>query len=216
MCRILLVRNKEMFDPSIYLQKFSLMARKSKEYQGDGWGYAYWMKNHWVPYKSVNPIWEESFDNFPLTNLLIAHARSSFNNTGPDIDSTMPFIRSSKAFIFNGELRKVRLSSKGKTGAEKLFNFIIRLERGDLYDATKKAMNIIQDRTDYIRAANFIIADNKLALIFSLYNEDRDYFTLWQFKDENGFIICSEPLDTNIGWNSFSNEYFQVINYSSY
>jgi len=58
----------------------------------------------------------------------------------------MPFYDWNNVFIFNGQLNGVRIKEQGRTGAEKIFNFIKRFNRGDMANAIKKGVEIIKKR----------------------------------------------------------------------
>ena len=49
----------------------------------------------------------------------------------------MPFTNGDRVFIFNGELRGVRVKADGRIGAEKIFNYILRFDKGDLNQAVR-------------------------------------------------------------------------------
>ena len=89
---------------------------------------------------------------FDRTTLLVAHARSAFRDEGIVVDNNMPFYDGERVFIFNGELRGVRLRETGRIGAEKVFNFIRLFDRGDPLAAVRRALPIIERRTRYVRA----------------------------------------------------------------
>lgn len=71
----------------------------------------------------------------------------------------MPFFDNNFIFIFNGELRGVKINAEGRIGAEKIFNFIKRFHYDDMKSAMEKSINIIINRSKYIRAMNIIIID---------------------------------------------------------
>jgi len=193
------------------LEKFAHISKISKEYQGHGWGYAWLENNKWKYYKNINPIWEDDFSNFGYSRLLIAHARSAFKNKDIVVENNMPFYDDNFVFIFNGELRKVKIKSEGRIGAEKIFNFIKRFYKNDMLSALQKGRSIISKRTEYIRAMNIIIANKDKAFVSSQFSEDPDYFTL-QYKIENGITtICSQKLDDSDNWKSLANNFIGVL-----
>lgn len=202
MCRLLYVRSKDHFPIKNHLEKFAQIAKNSKEYQGHGWGCAYIVNNEWYFYKNINPIWEDNFDSFESTSLLIAHARSAFNDQDIHIDNNMPFFNKNYIYIFNGELHGVRIKESGKIGAEKIFNFILRFIDEDIEAGIQKGIQIIKKRTRYIRAMNFIIADKNNAYVYSYFNEDRDYFTLKSKNEDEQLIISSEKYPAESNWQS--------------
>ena len=46
-----------------------------------------------------------------------------FRNEGIAVENNMPFLSGRHGFVFNGELRGVRIAATGRIGAEKLFRF---------------------------------------------------------------------------------------------
>lgn len=204
MCRLLFVKSREHFSLPEYLDKFTAICKNSKEYQGHGWGLAYLNGNDWIHYKNINPIWEDNFSNFPQTNRLIVHARSAFRDKDITIENNMPFYNDKYIFIFNGELHGVKISSEGRIGAEKIFNFINRFDNGNIIEAAEKGVKIINNRSKYIRAMNFIITDKDKVILNTQFNEDEDYFSMNLKRDEDKLIICSEPLD-NSNWEIIPN-----------
>ncbi len=205
MCRLLYVNSKEEFCIVDYLYKFAEMSRKSKEYQGHGWGCAYLHNGNWCFYKNINPIWEDNLKQFGNTKLLIAHARSAFRDEGISIENNMPFNDDKYIFIFNGELRGVKIKEKGRIGAEKIFNYIKRFDKGNFSDAIKRGTEIIIKKTTYIRAMNFIITDASNVYLYSYFNEEPDYFTMYKKISDDLILICSEKLNDELDWQTIPN-----------
>lgn len=205
MCRLLLVRSGMSFQPQKYLEEFAEICRNSKEFQGHGWGCSYLDENIWKHYRNISPVWEDDLKQFADTALLVAHARSAFRDEGIEVENNMPFYDDNYVFIFNGELRGVRLNSTGRTGAEKIFNFIKRFDKGVTEDAIRRAAGVIRKRTAYIRAMNFIIAKGTDVYVYSHFNEDSEYFTM-KYSDEDSLIVCSETLPCQTRPKEFPND----------
>ena len=106
----------------------------------------------------------------------------------------MPFQDDRHVFIFNGELRGVRISEEGRIGAEKIFNFIKRFDRGNMFEALKRGIEVIGNRTAYVRAMNIIMADTDNIYVASIFNEDPDYFSMHFTRDGGKLVIASEVL----------------------
>jgi glutamine amidotransferase len=194
-----------------HLQKFSQITKNSKEYQGHGWGCAYLVEDEWRFYKNIRPIWEDNFDSFPSTNLLVAHARSAFKDQDIHVDYNMPFYNQKYVFIFNGELHGVKIKESGKSGAEKIFNHILRFDKNDIKEAIHKSIKIINKRTRHIKAMNFIIADKQKAYVYSDFNEDPDYFTL-KYKNNHGqTLIKSEINQEELDWEKLNTKEIKVF-----
>jgi len=119
MCRLLAVHDSRPFDIGSQVKQLAAVARNSREYQGDGWGCAWLEAGQWCVYRHIRPVWEDDLSPFGRTTLLLAHARSAFGNQGPDVANNMPFISGREVFIFNGEMRGVRIQAGGRIGAEK-------------------------------------------------------------------------------------------------
>ena len=212
MCRILYMETKTAVDPQPLLKSFAEMACHSPEFQGHGWGCAWWAGNRWDFYWSIRPVWEDDFAAIPPTGRLMVHARSAFRDQGIAIQNNMPFVNNNTVFVFNGELHGVKINMPGRIGAEKIFNFILRFYKGsNLKQAAQKAISIIEARTRYIRALNFIVADEKATVLGSHFNEQPDYFTLHLARSEKQLIVCSEPLNIYRHWQTLANKFVEEI-----
>ena len=211
MCRLLYVRSDQEFEITGHLQKFAQISKDSKEYQGHGWGCAYLKNDQWQLYKNIKPIWEDDLNVFGKSNILIAHARSAFQNKDIRIENNMPFTSGDVIFIFNGELHGVKIREKGRIGAEKLFNFILRFNKGDLQTALMKGAQIIEKRSKHVKAMNIIIADKNKVYLSSLFNEDDEYFTMHTKSDKNSTIICSDPYSIEKDWQKIENRTVKVF-----
>jgi len=176
-----------------HLEAFAAIARNCQEYQGHGWGCAWLDDNQWQLHHDVRPIWEDDLPRFGRTTLLLAHARSAFRDEGIAVENNMPFFDGERVFIFNGELRGVRLKVTGRIGAEKIFNFIMRFHRGDLLAAMQRALPIIERRTRYVRAMNLLVATRDAVHVASRFNENPAYFQMRTRGIDAVDIVCSEP-----------------------
>lgn len=214
MCRLLAVKAGSPFAITPHLEKFATISKHSKEYQGHGWGCAYQdTEGAWQIYKNINPIWEDRLSDFPDTRLLVAHARSAFEDRDIIIENNMPFFDGRTVFVFNGELRGVRIKAEGRIGAEKIFNTIRRFDKGDTTEALSKATRIIKKRTQYIRGMNMILINEQGICVFSHFNEDEDYFTMHYRENRPGeedLIVCSEPYPSEDHWKSIQNNTVRV------
>ncbi|MFA7421561.1 MAG: hypothetical protein WCZ90_17900 [Melioribacteraceae bacterium] len=205
MCRLLYVNSKNEFCISEYLAKFAEISKNSREFQGHGWGFAYWQNNIWNHYKNVKPIWEDDLSKFGNTTRLIAHARSAFKDEGIIVENNMPFYDAKNIFVFNGELRGVKIKEEGRIGAEKIFNYIKRFDKGNFGEALSKGTEIIKKKSSYIRAMNIIATDKESAYIYSHFNEDEEYFTISIKRDENMVAVCSDPFLGEENWQPIQN-----------
>jgi len=206
MCRLLVVRSEKPFSPVSHLRAFASIAKNSKEYQGHGWGCA-WPQGErgWRVYRDIRPVWEDDFSPIPPTTLLVAHARSAFEDRDIVVENNMPFSDGDRVFVFNGELRGVRIKEEGRIGAEKIFHFIRRFDRGDTLEALKKAVAIIRNRTKHIRGMNIILVKERGIYLSTLFHADPEYFTI-HYREGPELVICSEPYFSQTGWRGIPNE----------
>jgi len=205
MCRLLVVRSRTPFDPGGYLTRFAFVARNSREYQGHGWGCAWRdIGGCWKVYRNIRPVWEDDFTQFPGTTLLVAHARSAFEDRDILVENNMPFTDGERVFIFNGELRGVKIREEGRIGAEKIFNFIRRFDNGDTLGALTKATGIIRGRTKHIRAMNILLVKGSAIYLSTFFTGDEDYFTM-RCKEGPDLVLCSEAFPSEGGWQSIPN-----------
>ena len=211
MCRLLLVKAETKFSIAAELQRFATMAAQSKEFQGHGWGCSYLEGGTWQHYKNIKPIWEDDLSAFGESRLLVAHARSAFKDEGIVVENNMPFYDDRYVFIFNGELRGVRIAEQGRIGAEKIFNFIKRFNHGSMLEALTRGTALIRKRSKYIRAMNIIIAEPDRSYLASFFNEDPDYFTLHYSRATDRTVVASDPLAGHEHWEKVPNETVTVI-----
>lgn len=213
MCRLLLLSHPAGVDPATHLDRFRELSRDSREYQGHGWGCA-WLDDdsRWRLYHHIRPVWEDTAPAFPRTRLFIAHARSAFRDEGIAVENNMPFSDGENVFAFNGELRGVRIREAGRIGAEKIFNYIKRFDRGDMGAAVARGVDIIERKTRYVRAMNFFLASRSSVYIHSLFNEDPDYFQLREAEIEDVRVVCSEPYPgSGYSWRAIPNRNIETL-----
>ena len=198
-----------------HLETFARICRESKEFQGHGWGMTYRVGKRWMTYKDINPVWEDNFSMFGQTRFMMAHARSAFRDKEIIIENNMPFSDGRYVFMFNGELHNVKIKSDGRIGAEKIFNFIRRLNsrKRNMAQAFEKAIGLIPKRTGYIRAMNILMTDIQTGDVFlsTMFGEDPDYFTLCKKQEQNRVLICSQPYPGETGWRGIANNTIEQI-----
>ena len=205
MCRILYVRAERAFAIADMLEPFAELSQNSPEFQGHGWGCA-WLENGvWRQYHDIRPVWEDDPRQFGDTSLLLVHARSAFRDEGIVVENNMPFSDGESIFIFNGELRGVRIKSEGRIGAEKIYNYIRRFDKGDKLAATGKAVEIIRKRSAYVRAMNLILSDGEHSVLSTSYSENPDYFQMYQKRENGRHLVCSRPFTGDSGWEPIAN-----------
>jgi glutamine amidotransferase len=210
MCRLLTVRSDTAFAIAPHLKKFAEIAKNSKEYQGHGWGCAFRDKQgRWQFHRNINPVWEDDLGRFDTSTLLMAHARSAFEDRDIAVENNMPFFDGRTVYIFNGELRGVRIREQGRIGAEKIFNYIKRFDKGDTQKALVKAIGIIKKRTRHIRGMNIIMVNERGIFVSSFFNEDQEYFTV-RYREGRELIICSEAYPFEDNWQRMANDSVRV------
>ncbi len=205
MCRILFARSENDFSLSSLLEPFARVAHTSPEYQGHGWGCSWREGDQWRHYHNIQPIWEDDLSQFDNTSLLLVHARSAFRDEGIVIENNMPFSDGESVFIFNGELRGVRIKSEGRIGAEKIYSYIQRFDRGDKLAALDKGTSIIARRSAYVRAMNIILSDGVQSCLSTSYSENPEYFQMHQKRDGALKLVCSQPFAGESGWTAIDN-----------
>ena len=205
MCRILYARAETQFSIADLLAPFAKLSRHSREFQGHGWGCAWREHDGWHQYHDIRPVWEDNLEQFGHTHLLLVHARSAFRDEGIVIENNMPFSDGESVFIFNGELRGVRIKSEGRIGAEKIYNYIHRFDKGDKCQATNKAVEIIKKRSAYVRAMNIILSDGEQSCLSTSYSEDPEYFQMHQKHHQDLHLVCSQPFAGDSDWSTIAN-----------
>lgn len=194
MCRLLCVQGRDDFELAGHLDAFAVIARESREYQGHGWGCAWLEDGGWQLYHDITPIWEDPWRPPGRAKLLVAHARSAFRDEGIRVENNMPFTDGERVFVFNGELYGVRIKERGRIGAEKVFNFVKRFDRGDFRLALQRGLGVIEKRTRRIRAMNLIVADRSARVHVAMnFREDPEYFRMHTTESDCVRIICSDP-----------------------
>ena len=205
MCRLLWLRAEHPVDVSFHLAHFARLCQESTEYQGHGWGCASLVGGEWRTHHSLSPIWEDDVTVFGETRLFLAHARSAFRDEGIVIENNMPFTQANEVFIFNGELNGVRIREEGRIGAEKIFNYTRRFSHQGPLAGLKKSVEVIEKRTRYIRALNFIIATPHRSLLATLYNEHPRYFQMQRTFIDGLDVVCSEQYPVGVSWRPIEN-----------
>jgi len=194
------VRSATAFKVSEVLTPFAALARDSREYQGHGWGCARWIAGRWQIYRDIKPVWEDDLAQFAPTTVFIAHARSAFRDEGIAVENNMPFSDGESMFVFNGELNGVRIRESGRIGAEKIYNYIRRFDKGDKLTALARGTEIIGKRTRYVRAMNIVLAEGENAWLATTYNEDEHYFQMYEATRGARRMVCSEPFPGETDW----------------
>jgi len=215
MCRILALTSTRPADTAPHLRAFAQIARHNREFQGHGWGCAWQESGAWRSYHSLLPVWEDDVGRFGRAGVFVAHARSAFRDEGIAVENNMPFVEEPFAFVFNGELRGVRIAETGRIGAEKLFRFMLRRGAGRGVEEMRTALRLVEQRTRYVRAVNAVIAGEGRFVCCSTFNEDADYFTLHARREDGLAVLCSEPYPGETGWTPVANRTIEVMPWCS-
>ncbi len=205
MCRLLFIRARSPFAIREHLEIFADISKDSPEYQGHGWGCAWVRDGQWRFHHDIQPIWEDGLSKFGETTLLLAHARSAFHDEGICVENNMPFFDGRYVFIFNGELQGVRIREEGRIGAEKIFNYVKRFDKDDMLESIKRGVGVIEKRTRYVRAMNFIMADLDSAYLTTIFGEDPDYFQLHRRRENGIDRVCSVAYPVEKNWQVIDN-----------
>lgn len=212
MCRMLLIQDNDLFQPAADLAAFQNLCRSSPVFQGHGWGVAFLdTRDHWRHYHSLTPIWEDDISWIPPTRRILAHARSAFNNEGIKVENNMPFYQNERNFLFNGEIRGVRLRAPGRIGAEKLFNVINRYCKDDLPGNLRDAVRAVVKRSRHVRAMNMILTEKNRTIIYSYFTQEADYFTLYRRRNGTRTTICSGRYGAMEDWVPLQNSSLEMV-----
>jgi glutamine amidotransferase len=206
-CRFLVLRSAEGFDPRPIVEEFRERCRRSPEFQGHGYGMAHFASGRWERYRTLTPIWEESRPLPRRVEAIVVHARSAFRDEGIEVENNMPFYRGDLSFVFNGEIRGIRLRADGRIGAEKIFHLI--LEQGsDMRSALSATDRIVLSRSRYVTAMNVALTDGAAVYAHCRFSERPDYFTL-HYRERDPTGVSSERLDAS--FRAFENGETRVL-----
>jgi glutamine amidotransferase len=205
MCRLLFIRAHSPFAIRGHLKTFANISKSSPEYQGHGWGCAWVRDGQWHFHHDIRPVWEDDLGDVGETTLLLAHARSAFRDEGICVENNMPFFDGRYVFIFNGELQGVRIREEGRIGAEKIFNYVKRFDKDDMLESIKRGVGVIEKRTRYVRAMNFIVADQESAYVATVFGENPGYFQLHRRRENDMDLVCSVAYPGEKNWQTINN-----------
>lgn len=211
MCRFAYIQSDQPIDVGTFLQSFSRNCVTSREFQGDGWGIAWWTEFGWHLHREIEPIWLRQTSHFPTSTRFLIHARSAFEQYRVSLPQNMPFASSHQAFAFNGELRGVRMRVPGSTGAAKIFH-LLRQDHGDSgLDRARRVTKLLLQRTRQLRASNFVWTRQAETLICCLYRDQPEYFRL-QYSQRPGLtLVASDALDHG-PWSALKSDQMLRIN----
>ncbi len=205
MCRFLLAKSENKFDPKPLLDKFAKMSKGSKSYdgdsQGDGCGASYLNHGKWQTKTSIKPMWEstEIFSDIPETHQVVAHARSaSFPQHKGILEYNQPYVYKNYAFVFNGLLKGVALPYplEGTIGAQKIWSLLKKfLAVYSPNESLLRTVEILNKNTKIIQALNIGLSDGENIYLYCQYDSYPDYYRLRSHQIDDLIIVCSEPLE---------------------
>ena len=117
----------------------------------------------------------------------------------------MPFFDGRHVFIFNGELQGVRIREQGRIGAEKIFNYVKRFDEKNMFESMRRGVKVIEKRTRYVRAMNFIMASLDSTYLATAYGENPGYFQLHRRRDAEMDRVCSAAYPGEQDWQVIDN-----------
>jgi len=213
MCRFAVSFSRLSISTADFLSHFAEIAQKNPapdgEKQEDGWGIAYWKGKKWEIYKSVLPIWQEKrvFNQFSSTRKIVVHARSaSFSWQKKMISANQPYYQDGLLFVFNGMIKKVKLSLfpplEGEVGAKKIFSLLLRLKKsfGEEKKAIEKTFYLIKKNSEQIYGFNLALVGESKFYVFSYFTCFPEYYNLWYLKEKEKIVVASNPLTTSQKW----------------
>lgn len=209
MCRMMLVKSRTKIYPGKLLRQFAKMCQQSRTLEGyqhgDGWGVAWSLpsslsQTKWQAYHSLKPIWndQEAFEQFPETQIFLAHARSaSFPDQRNILEYNQPFIQGRHGYVFNGMLKGVVLptSVSGQIGSQKIWSMLLtNLSGSRPAEALAALYAFLKSNTRMIKGCNIGYSDGQSLYALSGASVDSGHFRLQKYCSDNLKIICSEPL----------------------
>jgi predicted glutamine amidotransferase len=211
-----MVKGKRDFLIEEFLFSFSQKCKDNKEWQGDGWGIC-WLnsKGEWEIFKSLSSIWEDEvkFKNFPKSKVFLIHARSStFEKDKGKIEFNQPFFNKGIAFVFNGEIKRVKgIEVPGEIGSQKIFNlFLKEYSNSEKVEAAiEKIKKLLEENSEKIVALNIGICDKKNLFVLCYFSTRKDYYTLYYSLGEIS-LVSSEKI-SNLKFFSMENGQILVL-----
>ncbi len=227
---------KKYFDIFLNLASYGKVKPFRKEGHHDGWGAAGFLGYKAVLFhKSSKDVVEEKDLYLKTINkLLVSYSRFAIvhfrkaSKGSIKFENTHPFVYDNWIFAHNGTImnvEKLKLKNifcKGNTDSERFFNFIVE-NIGSYINFIPKLIDLIR----YVKlntkhtSLTFLLANESFLCTYREYSlkyaEDndnpiwnRDYYTLYYTKNNNGIIFCSEPL-TKEKWYPIRNSHLVVV-----
>jgi predicted glutamine amidotransferase len=204
MGRFLMMENETGSAGQDALAGFAETAGNSRTPEGfrnaDGYGLAWFEKDGWHRFRRPGPIWENMADLAGLGSArrVLAHARhASFAWEKNDVSFNQPFVSARLAFVFDGFVEGVRLSAypPGRSGAEKLFNYLLTLlETKEPPEALEMLAGIVKRNSTRLWGLNIGLADGETFYCYSTGGLYPEHYRLHFHRGGRLRAVSSEPL----------------------
>ncbi len=174
----------------------------------DGWGCFCKNDVNHILYKSLRPIYEDSYNINKITEekfkLGLIHARLASKGLPKTTLQLHPFYINGRYFAHNGTIKSAKRENIYSSDTYEYFENIALFK--DTFDLGQKIKDYAQ-KNEY-SGMNFLMIDEieKALYVCCLYTDserNREYFTLHYYNDDADFIVYSEK---------FSNDYKSMEN----
>jgi predicted glutamine amidotransferase len=204
MCRFLMLQSGEPGPVPGILAGFTGMAEEGRTPEGfrheDGYGVAWLEDGVWRRFRSPKPLWEAGLDWNDLAGAgrLLVHARNaSFPDEKGDVRYNQPFMSGELGFVFNGFMEGVKLSADppGRSGAEKIFNYLLTLlEKKSPAEALEILARVLKKNCSKLWGMNIGLACGETFYCYSACELYPDYYRLHFRRDGEQRMVSSAPL----------------------
>lgn len=186
----------------------------------DGWGIGYYRDGNAEVYKSKNSVLDEKgtfFEKVKLikkTQILIVHFRkSAWKNTNSP-ENSHPFKKDNILFAHNGTVYDYKIIQEGRKSAldsEVYFEYIMKNFKNDLTEALKMAVDSIIKKKLKHSSLSCLLTDGNSLYAFREYVSFPEYYTLYETKLFDSYIVSSEAVSSELSWEPLrKNELFKV------
>lgn len=168
----------------------------------DGWGCFCKNDVNHILYKSLRPIYEDSYNINKITEekfkLGLIHARLASKGLPKTTLQLHPFYINGRYFAHNGTIKSAKRENIYNSDTYEYFENIVSFR--DTIELAQKIRDYAQ-KNEY-SGMNFLMIDEveKSLYVCCLYNyseRNREYFTLHYYNDENNFIVYSEKFSSD-------------------
>ena len=74
-----------------------------------------------------------------------------------------------------------------------------------MFESIKRGVEVIEKRTRYVRAMNFVMASLHSAYLTTVFGEDPDYFQLHRRREADIDLVCSVAYPGERNWHAIDN-----------